>query len=159
MGIGNVSPMESLDVAGTIMIRGIQQGSGFPVVLNGSKLYYTASSREYKKDIADLSIDPDAVLKLRPVSFRWKSTNQEDIGLVAEEVDEHVKELVIRDEQGRPEGVKYDKISLYLLELVKELKEENVELKRRIEKEIEPLKQKLMVLERMVKQQSYSTVK
>ena len=37
------------------------------------------------------------------------------------------------DNQGRPEAVKYEKVSLYLLGVVKELNAENQSLKNRVE--------------------------
>jgi hypothetical protein len=40
---------------------------------------------------------------------------------------------VIYDKDGQPDGLKYELVSLYLLEVVKELKAENEELKQRVE--------------------------
>ena len=73
------------------------------------------------------------MLNLEPVRFRYKGSGQEDVGLIAEQVDQHMPDLVIRDTQGRPEAVKYDRLAVYLLETVKQLKAENEHLRERIE--------------------------
>lgn len=91
------------------------------------------SSRRYKTDVQNLQTDADAVLNLQPVRFKYKDSGQEDVGLIAEQVEEHVADLVIYDKQGRPEAVKYDRLGVYLLEVVKQLKAENNRLKDRID--------------------------
>jgi hypothetical protein len=70
---------------------------------------------------------------LRPVSFEYKSSGQHDVGLIAEEVDQHLQDLVIYDNQGRPDAVKYDRVALYLLEVVKSQQERIAALENRIE--------------------------
>jgi hypothetical protein len=134
VGIGRTDPTEKLDVDGTARLRGIATGGTIAVMTDGNgKLYKQSSSRRYKTNIESLENQPGAVLSLRPVSFQWKETGEREIGLVAEEVAEVVKDLVVYDTEGRPEAVKYDKVSLYLLAVVKELKSENESLKRRLE--------------------------
>jgi hypothetical protein len=78
------------------------------------------SSRRYKTDIEDLAFDAQDVLKLRPVAFRWKATDHQDVGLIAEDLAEQLPDLVVYDQQGRPDGVKYDRVALYLLAVVKQ---------------------------------------
>ncbi len=91
------------------------------------------SSRRYKTDVQNLQTDADAILDLQPVRFKYKDSGQEDVGLIAEQVEEHVADLVIYDNQGRPEAVKYDRLGVYLLEVVKQLKAENNRLNDRID--------------------------
>ncbi|MBU1178045.1 tail fiber domain-containing protein [Patescibacteria group bacterium] len=78
------------------------------------------SSRRYKYDIQDLVVDKDAVLDLRPVNYKYKRTDERDIGLIAEEVYEVLPELVVLDKEEKPKSVKYDRVPVYLLELAKE---------------------------------------
>jgi hypothetical protein len=133
VGIGCTDPSEKLDVAGTARLRGIAAGSGTTVVADGNgKLWKASSSQRYKTNIKALDADTDAVLKLRPVRFQWRTTGQNDIGLIAEEVEQQLNELVIYDNEGRPDAVKYDRVSLYLLDVVKDLKAENESLKQRL---------------------------
>ncbi|MCP4712825.1 MAG: hypothetical protein GY869_29720 [Planctomycetes bacterium] len=134
IGVGTNGPTERLDVNGAVRVRGIAAGTGTTVVADGNgKLWINSSSKRYKQNITDLQFDPQAVLQLRPVHFQYQNTGQKDVGLIAEEVEEQVKDLVIYDNQGRPDGVKYDKLSVYLLEVVKELKAENDLLKQRLD--------------------------
>lgn len=134
VGIGVLAPMEMLDVYGTARLRKIGSGSGTYVVADANGTLWKASSSEkYKRNIEDLEINREVVLQLRPVSFEYKSSGQEDIGLIAEEVAEQLPDLVIYDQEGRPDAVKYEKVSLYLLAVVKELKAENQSLRERVE--------------------------
>lgn len=134
VGIGTNGPTEKLDVNGTARLRNMPVGSYTAVYVSASGvLYKQSSSKRYKEKIRTLEISPEETLKLQPVRFEWKTTGEEDIGLIAEEVEKAIPDLVVYDNEGKPDAVKYDKISLYLLGLVKELKAENEELKKRIE--------------------------
>jgi hypothetical protein len=124
VGIGLSDPSESLDTIGTARLRGIGTSTGTTVVADANgKLWKQSSSLRYKHNIADLPAAGDAVLDLRPVSFDWNSTGKPDIGLIAEEVEQGLPDLVIRDADGRPDGVRYDKVALYLLSVVKSQRE------------------------------------
>jgi hypothetical protein len=134
VGIGTVNPWEALDVNGTARLRGIGSGAGTDVVADGiGRLWKKSSSRRFKKNIRELQIDPEKVFQLEPVRFDWKETGQEDIGLIAEEVAKTLPDLIIYDNDGKPEAVKYDLVSIYLVELVKELRAENDALKKRLD--------------------------
>ena len=133
VGIKVTDPTEDLDVAGTARLRGISVGNGTTVKINGEgQLRKESSSRKYKTNIETLEIDPNKVMQLRPVRFEWKTTGQDDVGLIAEEVAESVEEMVIYDNQGRPDGVKYDKVALYLLSVIKNQQKENEDIKARL---------------------------
>ncbi len=79
-----------------------------------------SSSRRAKEGIEDLGRGSENLLDLRPVSFRYKrafKSGEKPIqyGLIAEEVAEVFPELVVYDDQGRPETVKYHLLSVLLL--------------------------------------------
>ena len=134
VGIGTSGPTEKLDVNGTARLRSMSTGTGTAVVADGNGvLKKQSSSKRYKENIRGLEVDRENILQLNPVRFDWKTTGEPDIGLIAEEVEKAIPDLVVYDNEGKPDAVKYDKISLYLLGLVKELKAENEGLKRRIE--------------------------
>jgi len=102
------------------------------------------SSRRYKEDIKKLEDNFTKVLDLEPKSFVFKSSGVRDIGYIAEDLDEFgLKNLVIYDRNGQPDGIKYEKISVYLVEIIKGLKDEL----RNIKAENETLKQRLEALE------------
>jgi hypothetical protein len=85
------------------------------------KLYrgpQVGSSLRYKAAVRDLDVNVKSALDLRPVRFEWKASGEADIGLIAEEVQQVVPDLVIPDDQGRPNGVKYDKVPMYLLKVI-----------------------------------------
>jgi hypothetical protein len=112
-------------------LRGIGTGTGTAVVADANgKLWKQSSSRRYKTNIEALDTGLDAVLNLRPVRFEYKESGQKDIGLIAEEVEKVSKDLVIYDNEGKPDAVKYDKVALYLLTVVKNQQEEIAALKR-----------------------------
>jgi len=74
----------------------------------------SASSRRYKEDIRDLSDETaEALLQLRPVTFRYRhtatdGTNQPPrYGLIAEEVAELLPQVVARGAGGQVEGIDY----------------------------------------------------
>ena len=65
------------------------------------------------------------LMKLRPVSFRYKHALDPDgtpqFGLVAEDVEKVNPDLVARDEQGKPYTVRYEAVNAMLLnEFLKE---------------------------------------
>jgi hypothetical protein len=128
-------PSTNLDVNGNVSIRGMRSTtSGLLVCIDGNgELLRMTSSKRYKTNVRDLQDDPDKVLDLRPVRFQCTTTGQEDIGLIAEEVAESMKDLVIYDNEGKPEAVKYDRVSLYLLQVIRDLKSENDSLKQRLD--------------------------
>jgi hypothetical protein len=136
VGIGIESPTEKIDVNGTARLRGIAELSDpnarAVLVDAAGKLWKVVSSQRYKTDIRNLDADTDAVLKLRPVRFQYKSSGQQDIGLIAEEVEKVSRDLVIYDGEGRPDAVKYDKVALYLLSVVKDQQKENEDIKNRL---------------------------
>lgn len=79
-----------------------------------------SSSIRYKENIRDLEVKTADVLGLRGVKFNEKSSGKEEIGLIAEEVYELIPDLVELNEDNLPESVKYDRVAIYLLEVIKE---------------------------------------
>ncbi len=101
--------------------------TGSDVVVSGSgRLGVVVSSARYKRDIRDMAGTTDHLMKLRPVTFRYKSDPDSvtQYGLVAEEVARVYPELVVRDSQGQVESVRYSMLSAMLLnELQKQTRE------------------------------------
>ena len=82
----------------------------------------TVSSARFKHDIIDLDSGLSTVLGLRPVSFRYNTTNQLRLGLVAEEVLAVEPRLVFYEEDGTtPRGVNYEDLTAVLVKAVQEL--------------------------------------
>ena len=72
------------------------------------------------------------VLNLRPVSFDWKDTGEKDFGLIAEEVNEYLPELVKKDELGEVEGIKYSKLTSLLIKAVQDQQQQIDKLTKEI---------------------------
>jgi hypothetical protein len=64
----------------------------------------------------------DKLKRLRPVTFRYKTDPQaiRQYGLIAEEVEKVYPELVIRDEAGKIQGVRYEELAPMLLNEVQQ---------------------------------------
>ena len=94
----------------------VKPGSPVFVGPDGS-LGVVASSERYKTDVASMGSSTTKISQLRPVTFHLKSdaTGELQYGLIAEEVDKVFPELVVRDEAGKIEGVRYDELAPILL--------------------------------------------
>ena len=77
------------------------------------------SSRRFKDDIRDMDQTSQSILALRPVSFRYKpeidAKGIPQFGLIAEEVNEVNPDLVVRDEKGVIQTVRYEQVNAMLL--------------------------------------------
>jgi hypothetical protein len=81
------------------------------------------SSIRYKKDIVSIESTSSKLELLNPVRYKKIDTDVEEIGLIAEDVAELFPEVVKYDNQGRPDGVNYSRLSVILLKAVQELTE------------------------------------
>jgi hypothetical protein len=101
-------------------IYGTTLGSGMPVVVNSNgRLGYATSSARFKEEIQDMGDSTGKLMELRPVRFRYKKeidpSGLEQYGLVAEEVAKVYPDLVVYDETGQPQAVRYHLINAMLL--------------------------------------------
>ena len=117
-------------------------GTAAFVNLDG-KLGTTVSSRRFKDDIKPMDKSSEAILALKPVTFRYKKeidpTGIAQFGLVAEDVEKVNPDLVVRDKEGKPHSVRYDQVNAMLLnEFLKEHRAVQEQ-----QKEIEALKMEL----------------
>jgi hypothetical protein len=82
-----------------------------------------SSSRRFKHEIKPMDQASEAILALKPVTFRYKSDHagKSQFGLIAEDVAEVNPDLVVRDENGEIYSVRYDQVNAMLLnEFLKE---------------------------------------
>ncbi|HVS13436.1 MAG TPA: tail fiber domain-containing protein [Thermoanaerobaculia bacterium] len=103
-------------------IRGVTTASPDAITVmidSKGQLGTKSSSRATKRDIEGLADDLGArLLALRPVSFRYRDHPPDaaiQYGLIAEEVAEIFPELVVYDEEGRPQTVRYHLLAPLLL--------------------------------------------
>ena len=94
------------------------------------------SSERFKNSIQPLSEDTDVydILKLEPKIFKYNDFDEVHLGYIAEDVERTgLKYLVSYNENGSIEGLHYDKIPVYLLEVIKDQQKTIEDLKFRIE--------------------------
>jgi hypothetical protein len=106
----------------------------------GTGLVGTCSSdRRLKKDITPFAPALDALTRLQPVHYFWRSADfpqqhfgdAKNYGLVAQDVEQVLPELVETDSDGF-KAVDYSKLPLLTIQAVKDLKSENDVLKQRV---------------------------
>jgi hypothetical protein len=129
---------------------------------SNGRLFYDSSSRKHKRDITPLQDDFYKILNVEPKTYtRPEFPDRWEIGYIAEEFDElGLNNLVYYREAGKnpdgelanpddgidvgePQGVNYRKISIYLVEIVRDQQEKLEEFDREIEqlkKDIQELK-------------------
>jgi hypothetical protein len=110
-------------------VRGVTTGANnaIPVVIDSNgQLGTVSSSRRFKEDIEDMGDASSGLLRLRPVTFRYRQPFADgsqpiQYGLIAEEVAEVYPDLVAHSADGQIETVKYQVLdSMLLNELQKE---------------------------------------
>jgi hypothetical protein len=98
-------------------VRGAMIGpTVLPVLVDGlGKLGTEFSSARFKEDIQDMSDSSSGLARLRPVTFRYKDQSRLQYGLIAEEVERILPELVTCGRDGEPETVSYQELPAMLL--------------------------------------------
>jgi len=116
------------DVQTRTFIGGIHDTTvtGLAVVVSASgQLGVAPSSARFKDEIKPMESASEAILALKPVTFRYRKdidpAHTKQFGLVAEEVEKVNPDLVVRDKERKPYGVRYDQVNAMLLnEFLKE---------------------------------------
>jgi hypothetical protein len=91
---------------------------GSTVLINSSlQLGTVPASARFKEEIEDMGKTSSVLLNLRPVPFRYKGSQGDSrhFGLIAEEVDRVMPELVVRTPDGQAETVLYHEMPAMLL--------------------------------------------
>jgi len=92
----------------------------------------TASSRRFKHDIQPMDKSSEAILALKPVTFKYNSdiNGRTQYGLVAEDVAQVNPDLVVQHKDGEISTVRYEQVNAMLLnEFLKEHKKvQNLEV-------------------------------
>ena len=162
VGIGTTAPTATLDVNGDVAVSGDATIAGIPatavagqavfVDANG-QLGVTGSSARFKEDIKPMDQKSEAILSLRPVTFKYKkqmdAKGRPQFGLIAEEVEKVDPDLVLRDAEGKPYTVRYEAVNAMMLnELIKEHRIVE-EQQKQIEKVSAQLKEQASMLQKV----------
>jgi hypothetical protein len=102
----------------------VAEGVGVIIDANG-QLGTIVSSERFKDAVRPMDKASEAILSLKPVTFRYKTALDPkgipQFGLVAEQVEKVNPDLVARDDQGKPYTVRYEAVNAMLLnEFLKE---------------------------------------
>jgi hypothetical protein len=142
--IGTIGTQTATFLAG---ISGVTVPNGVGVIVGSNgKLGTIVSSARFKDAIKPMDKASEAILALKPVTFRYKhNLDPEGIpqfGLVAEDVEKINPDLVVLDEQAKPYAVRYEAVNAMLLNgfLKEHRKNESQEAQiARLEKQVEAL--------------------
>ena len=105
-----------------------------------------SSSIRFKKDIADYQVDGTKLLNLQAKTFKYKAGHRDQqygdtnnrpwvLGFMAEEVLEAgIEEVVGYDKEGLPASLRYDLLSVYVIDLLKTHQNEIDSLKEEIQR-------------------------
>lgn len=138
VGIGTAGPATKLQVRGDIRVGLSALNGGCVQRFDGTAIAGACSSDvRFKRNITPFPNLLNKLTQLRPVNYYWRSAvfpgrhfgSSQSYGLVAQEVERVLPELVGEDEQGY-KTVDYSKLPLMLLQAVKELRAENDSLRQ-----------------------------
>ncbi len=105
-----------------------------PVLISSDgQLGTVSSSMRYKTNIQDLNGQSENIYKLRPVSFNYIShPDNEAWGLIAEEVEKVLPQIVVYNKDQQPETVKYQDINILLLNELQKLNKKMIILEQEV---------------------------
>ena len=118
---------ENINVTGLI--------TGSEMVLSGiatASEFDALSDINYKKNIKTVENGLDKIISLRGVSYDWKQSDRPSYGVIAQELEEVLPELVHGGFGDDPKTVNYNGIIGVMIESIKELKQEVETLKKLI---------------------------
>ena len=117
--------------AGKIHVASVPFGSGTNVCVTfGGDIVACGSSLRFKTNVHPFLGGLDIIRRLRPINFDWKDGSGHDIGLGAEDVAKVAPSFAITDKNGEVAGVKYDKLTVVLINAIKE-QQNQIEIQRK----------------------------
>jgi len=114
VGVGTTIPSSALQVTGTITCIDIN----------------STSDVRLKENIHSIDNPLDKVMKINGVGFRWKENKDEAIGVIAQDIEEIIPEIV--KISGDIKTVNYNGLIGVLIEAIKEQQRQIEELKKQI---------------------------
>ncbi|EDP69755.1 hypothetical protein FBALC1_09497 [Flavobacteriales bacterium ALC-1] len=125
--IGNAAAANLGIDSNEIQARNAGLASNLYLQQNGGDVYVGnaivhSSDRRLKRDIKDISYGLDEVLKLRPTEYFWKgkTQNHKSLGLIAQEVNDIIKNVVTYNEEQDKYGVSYTELIPVLIKAIQE---------------------------------------
>ena len=113
----------NLYLGGNVFLEATPDGdrANLQMDINTGQIYWENSSRRFKENISTLQDDWTKILNIRPVKYtRPGLADYWEYGYIAEEIDSiGLSNLVTYDTTGLPNNVNYEKMVLYLTEMIK----------------------------------------
>jgi hypothetical protein len=91
--------------------------------------YNSSSDMTLKQDFTPIQNPLDIISQLTGFGFTWKDSKQKSYGLSAQEVEKVIPDIV-RDRADGTKGINYMNLTAFLIEAIKDLKQEIQELKK-----------------------------
>ena len=121
LGIGTTNATSKLTVSGNLLVTGIITATDFN----------SASDIKLKENVQRIDNPIDKIIKIDGVRFDWKSDNKPSMGVIAQNIEEVLPELVSGDDS---KTVNYNGIIGLLIECVKAQQEQIDDLNERLDK-------------------------
>ena len=119
IGIGTTNPTSKLTVVGDVLVVGVVTATDFN----------SASDAKLKTNIQPIADPLEKVTQIQGVSFNWIKDNKPSMGVIADELQKVLPELVSDTD---PKTVNYNGLIGLLIEVVKEQQEKIQSLEQRI---------------------------
>ena len=142
--VGNIRASNSTTITGSLYVSGSYGGSAGAIsasgdiVADGDVIAYNSSDERLKDNIEVIKGSLDKIGEIRGVEFDWNDKSPgwarergHDVGVIAQEVQKIIPEIVIERKNGYL-GVDYKRIVPLLIESIKELKKEVEDLKKKV---------------------------
>jgi hypothetical protein len=121
-----------LHLCGNLFINTIT-GTGNPVnILPSGQLVQNTSSIRYKENVIDASFSSSVLDHLKPVYFNWKETGEQDLGFIAEDVNQELPVAVNLDANGQPNGIKDRALIALVVKEMQNLRKEVADIRLRL---------------------------
>ena len=91
--------------------------------------YNSSSDMTLKQDFTPIQNPLDIISQLTGFGFTWKDSKQRSYGLSAQEVEKVIPDIV-KDRPDGTKGINYMNLTAFLIEAIKDLRQEIVELKK-----------------------------
>ena len=91
--------------------------------------YNSSSDMTLKQDFTPIQNPLDIISQLTGFGFTWKDSKQKSYGLSAQEVEKVIPDIV-KDRPDGTKGINYMNLTAFLVEAIKDLRQEIVELKK-----------------------------
>ncbi len=91
--------------------------------------FNSLSDQQYKTDVKNITTGIEVINQVRPVSFRWKDNGKTSYGVIAQEIERILPDLVDSNHLGKTVG--YLKLIPFLVQSIQELQQEIEKLKKK----------------------------